>query len=84
VRDVGEGDVVWQVQDTGGGKSERGLAELGHPPHTAEPEGPGRGVALAQAVVEAHGGVLRFESARGVGTTATIWVPRPIEQHLDA
>ena len=67
IRDVGEGDVLWQVQDAGEGRSERGLAV------------PGQDVSIAQAVVEAHGGVLRFESAPGVGTTATIWLPRPID-----
>lgn len=76
VRDTVEGDVLWQIQDAGEGMSERVLAELAQPPHTVLQGGSILGVALAWAVVEKHGGSLRFESAPGVGTTASIWLPR--------
>jgi len=82
VCDTTEGDVLWQVQDTGDGMSDRTLAELGQSPHARWADGSGNGVAFARAVVERHGGVLRFESARGVGTTASIWLPATPERAL--
>ncbi len=72
VRDTGEGDVLWQIQDAGEGMSEQVLAGLGRPSGAAGQGG--RGVALASAVIEGHGGLLRFESAPGVGTTASVWL----------
>jgi signal transduction histidine kinase len=75
VRDTDDGDVLWQIQDEGDGMTERDLARLGHGPDTAAAEGPGLGVARAWALVEAHGGMLHFESAPRVGTTASIWLP---------
>lgn len=73
--DTGDGDVLWQIQDTGQGIAGRALANLGHPPRHLGRGRAGRGVEYAWAVVEAHGGLLHFESAVGVGTTATVWLP---------
>lgn len=43
---------------------------------TARPqEGTGLGLPLSRSLVELHGGRLRLESARGEGTTATIYLP---------
>jgi len=75
VRETADGDVLWQVQDSGEGMSCQALAQLGPPIPTARPGVLGLGVALAWGVIEAHGGLLRFESAPGVGTTASIWLP---------
>jgi len=66
-RESSGGDVLFHIQDTGTGMPARTLAGLGLPSR--------RGVALAWAAVEQHGGLLRFESAPGVGTTATVWLP---------
>lgn len=74
IRETGEGDVLWQIQDAGEGMSEQVLAHLGQPSAGAAP-GSGLGVALAWALIEMHGGLLRFESAPGVGSTASIWLP---------
>jgi PAS domain S-box-containing protein len=82
VRDTREGDVVWQIQDTGEGMAERGLAQLGRPPAAGRPGGAGHGVARAWALIEGHGGSLRFESAPGVGTTASVWLPGACERQL--
>jgi signal transduction histidine kinase len=38
-------------------------------------EGSGLGLAITKALVELHGGVLRLESAVGVGTTVTLTLP---------
>jgi signal transduction histidine kinase len=75
VRETGDGGVLWQIQDSGEGMPERAPAESGRLPHPAELGGRGLGVAFSRAVVEGHGGTLRFESAPGVGTTASIWLP---------
>jgi signal transduction histidine kinase len=66
-RETSEGDVLFQIQDTGGGL-----------------EKPGRRVALASAIIEQHGGLLRFESEVGVGTTATVWLPRMVARDVPA
>jgi light-regulated signal transduction histidine kinase (bacteriophytochrome) len=75
VRETGKGEVLWQIRDGGEGMSDQVLAELGQPPRSAWQGGPGLGVAYAWAVIEQHGGLLRFESAPGAGTTASIWLP---------
>jgi signal transduction histidine kinase len=67
-----EGNVLWQVRDSGTGMSERTLAELGQ---TSPGVGAGVGVALTWYIVDCHGGLLHFESTQGVGTTASIWLP---------
>ncbi len=70
-----DGHVLWEVQDSGEGMSPQILAWLGEPFRTTRARGMGLGVAIARANVEAHGGMLSFESAPGVGTTATAWIP---------
>lgn len=75
VRDTSEGDVLWQIQDAGEGMPEEILAALGQARPAISDGRSGLGVAFAWAVVEKHGGLLRFESAPGVGTTASIWLP---------
>jgi signal transduction histidine kinase len=66
-----DGDLLWQIQDTGRGMDLDMLARLGEP-HA------GLGVALANAIIQQHGGMLRFESAPGVGTTASVWLPADV------
>lgn len=69
VTDVGDGDTLWQVQDTGAGISPDVLATLGSPNTTG-------GINLVRIVVEMHGALLRFESTLGAGTAASILLPR--------
>jgi hypothetical protein len=68
-RESKDGDVLFHIQDTGEGMRPQVLGDLGR-------HGDGTGVALAWEAIEQHGGLLRFESAPGVGTTATVWFPR--------
>jgi len=75
VRETRERDVLWQVQDGGAGMSERVLAELGRPSRPPLAIRSCMGVPIAWAVVELHGGLIRFESGPGVGTTVSIWLP---------
>jgi signal transduction histidine kinase len=55
------------------------LQRLGEPFFTTKPVGKGAGLGLGLAIsygiVRQHGGELRFESAPGAGTTATILLP---------
>lgn len=71
VRETSEGDALWQIQDRGDGMPVPVLRDLG-----VVHEGAGLGVPLAWAVVEKHDGMLHLESTAGVGTTASIWLPR--------
>ena len=70
VREIEDGDVLWQIQDRGAGLSPEGVARLGEPCRIYQ-----SGIRNADAVVQEHGGLLRFESARGVGTTVTVLLP---------
>jgi PAS domain S-box-containing protein len=38
-------------------------------------QGAGLGLAIAKAIVEVHGGAIRYESHEGVGTTFHFWLP---------
>lgn len=72
IRQTRDGEVLWQVHDFGDGMSAEQLAGLSRPPKA----GPvGLGVALAWAVIDHHGGLLRFESMPRIGTTTSIWLP---------
>ena len=75
VSGTGAGHVLWEIQDTGEGMSPEILSWLGEPFRTTRANGAGLGVALARAIIEEHGGMLRFESAPGIGTTASAWIP---------
>lgn len=43
------------------------------------PAGTGLGLAIVRALVEAHGGVVRLESAEGEGTRIAVWLPQNSE-----
>ena len=70
-----DGNVLWEVQDSGEGMSTTVLAWLGEPFRSTRAGAQGSGVAIARAIVEAHGGMLSYESALGLGTTASAWTP---------
>lgn len=73
--DTGQGDVLWRIQDAGEGLSEARLAELGQVRRKSPRGRYELGVALAWAIIEAHGGLMHFETEVGVGTTVSILVP---------
>ncbi len=70
-----DGDSLWRVRDDGSGMSTSALASLGALSDVARQGGPGRGVAIAWAIVHGHGGVLHFDSNGARGTVASIWLP---------
>jgi signal transduction histidine kinase len=71
----GDGGQLFTVKDTGGGIPEQQLRQLGTPFHSHREGGSGLGIAVARDVVERHGGLTHVESALGVGTRVSIWLP---------
>jgi signal transduction histidine kinase len=65
-RDNGRATVV--VEDTGAGMSAATLARVFEPFYSTKPEGTGIGLAVAQRIVQAHGGSLEITSEQGRGT----------------
>jgi PAS domain S-box-containing protein len=69
------GRSVVEFADEGTGMSPEHLPRVGEPFFTTKPGGTGLGVAIAQRIVERHGGTLVFESAPGRGTVARVSLP---------
>lgn len=69
--------VGFQVRDTGTGMDADTLLCAGEAFFTAGPgqTDAGRGLAMVRSFARKAGGLLLLESAPGVGTTATIWLP---------
>ncbi len=70
--------VFLEVRDEGCGMDAEALSHIKDPFYTSKRGrgGLGLGVPLSNSIVEAYGGRLRFASAPGRGTTATIELPR--------
>lgn len=75
---VEQGSVAFQVRDTGSGIPAERL------PHifdqfwqgdSSDRRGVGLGLAIAKAIVDAHGGSIRVESVAGKGSTFTVTLP---------
>jgi signal transduction histidine kinase len=66
---------LWTVQDTGRGIPAEMLPRIGIPFASCREGGTGLGLAVAHAVVEKHGGVMRIESPTGAGTLVSIRLP---------
>lgn len=70
-----EGRAIVEFADEGAGMAPEHLPRVGEPFFTTKPGGTGLGVAIAQRIVERHGGTLAFESAPGRGTVARVCLP---------
>ncbi len=64
-----------QVIDQGSGMSAEILERIKRPYYTTREGGTGLGVVMARALVEQHGGELRYDSTMGKGTTVSIDLP---------
>lgn len=76
---VRDGDRIGlRVSDTGVGMPREVLERVCEPFFTTKPMGQGTGLGLAvvSSIVKAHKGELAIDSAPGVGTTITVWLPR--------
>jgi two-component system, OmpR family, sensor kinase len=75
-----------RIEDRGEGVAQADLARVFEPffrvdtSRSRSTGGVGLGLTLARRIAEAHGGSIRIESRLGEGTTATVWLPRPISQ----
>jgi signal transduction histidine kinase len=70
-----DGAAVVSVMDRGGGMAPEVLERIRKPYYTTKEGGSGLGIAVARGIIEQHGGALRYESATGRGTTATVTLP---------
>jgi signal transduction histidine kinase len=66
-----------EVEDEGQGLDSEAQARLFDPFFTTKPEGTGLGLSISRRIVEGHGGTIHFDTRTGVGTTFTIFLPRP-------
>jgi len=64
-----------EVADSGQGMDPEVHRRALDPFFTTRPSGTGLGLPIVQRIVEAHGGVLRIDSAGGAGTTVTVTIP---------
>ena len=74
-RDEGGRRVVVEFEDAGPGIAPADLQHVGQPFFTTKEKGTGLGIAIAQRIVERHGGLLSFECPRGRGTIARVALP---------
>jgi CheY-like chemotaxis protein len=74
------------VTDTGQGMSEETLARAAEPFYTTKGVGKGTGLGLAmvRGLAEQSGGTVTIDSAVGIGTTVTLWMPATSETALEA
>jgi len=69
-------DVEVSVSDTGAGLSAEVIGRLFTPFVTTKPHGLGIGLAIAQRIVDAHGGTIGARANPGGGATFTVTLPR--------
>ncbi|NLA41696.1 MAG: hypothetical protein GX874_09855 [Smithella sp.] len=70
-----EESVEIEVSDTGEGIRRENLSRIYDPYFTSKPSGTGLGLAVAQKIMDAHGGAIQVESREGAGTRVTLRFP---------
>lgn len=70
-----ENHITVQIKDTGIGIPKHILPRLGEPFYTLKEKGTGLGLMVSFRIIEAHNGVIHFESSEGVGTTVKVTLP---------
>jgi signal transduction histidine kinase len=68
--------VTLAIKDSGPGIAPEEIQAIFEPLYTTQPQGFGLGLAIAQRVVEMHGGYIEVESEPGRGATFTLFLPR--------
>jgi signal transduction histidine kinase len=78
--DLVQTEVVLRITDSGSGICPELLSKLFQPFATnAESIGTGLSLAIAKAVIEAHGGKISIASVPDKGTTVDLRLPQPVE-----
>ena len=78
--DLVQTEVVLRITDSGRGIRPELLSKLFEPFETnAESMGTGLSLAIAKAVIEAHGGKISIASVPDKGTTVDLRLPQPVE-----
>jgi len=72
---LNNGSVELTIADTGSGIPAENMERIFEPFFTTKQSGTGLGLSLARRIIESHGGRIRCESIRQVGTTFTISLP---------
>jgi len=76
--EMAEGEhLVVSVSDTGMGIDPDDLDKVFEPFFTRKETGTGMGLAMVYGIARNHGGTVHVHSERGVGTTFTVYLPRP-------
>ncbi len=70
-----------RIKDFGPGLDEAEQANIFIPFYTSKKTGMGMGLSISRSIVEAHGGILRFNSKKGFGTT--FYFILPIGEEVD-
>ena len=73
----GNGQILCEIRDNGGGMSKEMLAHALDPFYTTKPSGTGTGLglALSWSIITSHNGTLRLDSRAGEGTCVHISLP---------
>ena len=74
------GSIDVEVADTGEGIHKEDVSKLFDPYFTTRSEGRGIGLSVCYGIVKAHDGELRYKSAPGKGTVATMTIPLARQQ----
>jgi PAS domain S-box-containing protein len=69
------------IADTGTGMSPEVLAHAFEPFYTTKNDGSGLGLTIASQIVRDHDGEIRIETKEGVGTTVSLRLPAPEDDH---
>ena len=67
--------VNMEIGDTGCGIKDENLEKIFNPFYTTKPDGVGLGLSISSRLIEENGGVIKAESAFGVGTKIIIELP---------
>lgn len=72
---TGHNEIEVRIKDNGPGINPEEQKNILTPFYTTKPEGMGMGLSICRTIIESHGGVLRFNSQPGKGTTFYFTLP---------